>query len=97
VVSFLLKITATSILAVAAATTVAMPAQAAANDSDRDGMSNSWEIKHRLNPRNKADARQDPTSTATGVTTRLRSRSPLAVVWQLFGHAALPDRRDRAV
>ncbi|RZU53245.1 hypothetical protein EV385_5148 [Krasilnikovia cinnamomea] len=55
----ILRITATSLLAVAASSAFAMPAQAAPKDSDHDGMPNSWEIKHKLNPRSKADARKD--------------------------------------
>lgn len=55
----LLKISATSALAVAAAAAFAMPAHAAPKDSDRDGMSNAWEIQYKLNLHSKADATGD--------------------------------------
>jgi hypothetical protein len=49
-----------SLLAVASAAVFAVPASAAPRDADHDGMPTTWEVQHRLNPRDKADARQDP-------------------------------------
>lgn len=56
----LLRISATSLLAVAAATAFAVPANAASRDGDHDGMPTTWEVRHKLNPRSNADVRQDP-------------------------------------
>jgi hypothetical protein len=45
-------------LAISVVAAAGGPASAATRDSDRDGMPNSWEIKHNLNPR-KANAKAD--------------------------------------
>ena len=46
-------------VALAVVTGLAAPANAASSDSDRDGMSNAFEIKYKLNYRSAADAKVD--------------------------------------
>jgi len=68
----LLKTMAASLMAVAAATAFALPAQAAAADGDRDGMPDRWERHYGLNPSSRADARLD--RDGDGLINRLEFR-----------------------
>ncbi len=48
------------LVAIAMVGTFTTPAYASSADSDRDGMPNTWERAHKLNPYNAADAKADP-------------------------------------